>query len=515
MEILIDQFTFDKLRLIPAPKRPPGFRFSRVASDVLLESSKEMRFKPFEAMDLLYRGANPNVHDKLTWTTPLHFCARRGNLSVMKVLVNAGADCSLVDNRFQNPLILACDTKLSSRVRMVRFLLKQKGVKNKIEQHDVGGSSALKSAIFKENVLIVRELLLAGASATAPGPDGSSAYDVALFVYCASLMMDIDQLPLALKEPRSIWWKYFSLQGHYYYYPLLQLQTISHHHTELIFRLLQRKKKEEEQFGIQIPREQPKKTREKKSVTDEEKILKEKKIRKAVLGKHAKQEKDNLARWNSIRRDFAKRIDKEFSKSLRGVDGEEPMEWVKQEKEKGMEYKVLGKDQWIKQPAPNKSIYPKPPKLKDIHGKHKEISYDEYAISKHNAINPNNKIALNPEELTKEYKYAKKVGLEKDDKDPKAKWKVAARTDIGFVDVESRWAKIREASILIAPEDSDEDEERDMDAKSKMMKLLDVAEYNDDDLLKKRREELQALEELAYKQQTLENKNDDDDDDNN
>jgi hypothetical protein len=151
--------------------------------------------------------------------------------------------------------------------------------------------------------------------------------------------------------------------------------------------------------------------------------------------------------------------------------------------------------------------------LKEIHGKHKEISYDEYAITKHNAINPNNKIALNPEELTKEFKYAKKVGLEKDSNDPKAKWKVAARTDIGFVDVESRWAKIREASILIAPEDSDEEEERDLDMKEKMIKRLDGAEYNDDDLLQKRREELLALEELAHKKQTLENKVVDDDDD--
>ena len=513
MGILIDQLTGDKLRLMPAPKRPPGFRFSRVASDVLLESSKELRFKPFQALDLLYRGANPNVHDKLTWTTPLHFCARRGNLQVMKLLVNAGANCNALDNRFQNPLLLACDTKLASRVKMVRYLLKQKGVRNKLELHDAGGSSALKSAIFKENFLIVRELLLAGASATAPGPDNSTAYDVALFVYCASLMMDIDQLPLAIKEPRTCWWKYFSLKGHYYYYPLMQLQSVSHHNTELIFRMLQRKKKEEEQYGIQLPRAPPSVSKSgKKAVTEQEIMKKNNKLRKAVLHKHAKQEKDNLTRWNSIRKEFAKRIDREFSKNLRGVDGEEPHEWVKQEKEKGMEYKVLGKDQWVKQPAQNKSIYPKPPKMKNIHESHKEISYDEYAISKHNAINPNNKIELNPEINSPEYKYAKKIGLERDEKDPKAKWKVASRTDIGFVDVESRWAKIREASILIAPEDSDEDEERDLDAKAKIMKRLDAAEYNDDDLLKKRREELLALEELAYRQKTDEKDDGDDDD---
>jgi hypothetical protein len=181
-----------------------------------------------------------------------------------------------------------------------------------------------------------------------------------------------------------------------------------------------------------------------------------------------------------------------------------------------MEYKVLGKDQWIKQPAQNKSIYPKPPKLKNIHESHKEISYDEYAIAKHNSINPHNKIEINPEIHSPEYKYAKKVGLEKDDKDPKAKWKVASRTDIGFVDVESRWAKIREASILIAPEEDSEEEERDLDAMAKIMKKLDASEYNDDDLLKKRREELLALEELAYKEKRdkQQNNNNYDDDDN-
>lgn len=514
MGILIDQITIDRLHLIPAPKRPPGFRFSRVASEVLLESSKELRFKPFQALDLLYRGANPNVHDKLTWTTPLHYCARRGNLQVMKLLVNAGADCNVVDNRFQSPLLFACDTKLASRVKMVRYLLKQKGVKNKLERHDAGGSSPLKSAIFKENTLIVRELLLAGASATVPGPDNSTAYDVALFVFSASLMMDVDQLPLALKEPRkTFWWKYFSLKGHYYYYPLLQLQSINHHNTELIFRMVQRKKIDEEKFGIQLPRALPEKKSEKKAVTEEEiKKLKTNKMRRAVINKHAKKEKDNLARWNSIRKEFAKRVDREFSKSLRGIDGDEPHEWVKHEKEKGMEYKVLGKDQWVKQPSQNRSIYPRPPKMKNIHESHKEISYDEYAIHKHNSINPSNKIELNPEINSPEYKYAKKIGLEKDENNPKAKWRVASRSDIGFVDVESRWAKIREASILIAPEDSSEDEERDLDAKMKIMKKLDAAEYNDDDLLKKRREELLALEELIVIKGQVDNNNDDDDD---
>jgi hypothetical protein len=73
---------------------------------------------------------------------------------------------------------------------------------------------------------------------------------------------------------------------------------------------------------------------------------------------------------------------------------------------------------------------------------------------KHPIISCSDYIKSYSDDIPKDY-----FSLEKDDKDPKAKWKVAARTDIGFVDVESRWAKIREASILIAPEDSDEDEE--------------------------------------------------------
>lgn len=46
------------------------------------------------------------------------------------------------------------------------------------------------AAIFNNNIWIVRELLLAGASVNDKGDFGSSAYDVALWVYAAGLQIE-------------------------------------------------------------------------------------------------------------------------------------------------------------------------------------------------------------------------------------------------------------------------------------------------------------------------------------
>jgi ankyrin repeat protein len=82
------------------------------ASITLLEACKSLDFKAHEAVILLHKYyADPNYQNPGTYANALHWCARRGNLGVMKILVKSGANLQAVDSRNRNTLIWACDTK--------------------------------------------------------------------------------------------------------------------------------------------------------------------------------------------------------------------------------------------------------------------------------------------------------------------------------------------------------------------------------------------------------------------
>ncbi|KAM4604481.1 cyclin-dependent kinase 4 inhibitor B [Polymixia lowei] len=56
---------------------------------------------------LLSRGADPNVTDIHTGTSPLHDAARTGFLDTVKLLVQFNADPKALDNRDRRPIDLA------------------------------------------------------------------------------------------------------------------------------------------------------------------------------------------------------------------------------------------------------------------------------------------------------------------------------------------------------------------------------------------------------------------------
>ncbi|KAJ8407559.1 hypothetical protein AAFF_G00274160 [Aldrovandia affinis] len=56
---------------------------------------------------LLERGANPNVPDRKTGTTPLHDAAREGFLDTVEMLIKFNADTNARDHRDCRPIDLA------------------------------------------------------------------------------------------------------------------------------------------------------------------------------------------------------------------------------------------------------------------------------------------------------------------------------------------------------------------------------------------------------------------------
>lgn len=61
------------------------------------------------ALLLLKHGANPNVAEGGTGTTPLHDAARTGFLDTVRLLVEHGADPQARDSRNRRPVDLATE----------------------------------------------------------------------------------------------------------------------------------------------------------------------------------------------------------------------------------------------------------------------------------------------------------------------------------------------------------------------------------------------------------------------
>jgi hypothetical protein len=227
-----------------------GFsKYYKPASKTLLTACKSKYCPPFYIVDLLEDGADPNIQEEDTENTPLHYMCRRGNYQAVRFLVEAGAHVNKQNITRRTPLLAACDTRRNGeQVRIVRYLLTFPAVRETLEFRDNGGNTAAINAIFKSNVWILRELLLAGARVTEedPGMGYDSAYYVAKWVYAAGLLQDIDQLPpRALQEDydkQSLLWKCIGARGHYYYAPILLYQSAYKYNADLCFRMCQNKK---------------------------------------------------------------------------------------------------------------------------------------------------------------------------------------------------------------------------------------------------------------------------------
>lgn len=307
-----------------------GFRrYYKPASDVLLVACRAKVVKPFYVADLLEEGADPNIIEEGTNNRPLHYLCRRGNYQGVRFLIEAGADVNPRNAARRTPLMSACDTQRTGpQLRIVRHLLKQPGVLQTIEWRDNGGNTAAMNAVFKNNVWILRTLLLAGARVTEEDPywGYESTHHVACWVYAAGLLSDIDQLPaMALQEDHSkmgLLWRYTSPKGHYRFAPILLAQSTYKYNAELCFRMCQHKKRTEDKVVYPPrPKREVIKMAEKKRDDRRQRRLdrEEAKRRKEIhnsklvnrkLGNEVKEIED----WNMRRLLMAKSIDTAYEK---------------------------------------------------------------------------------------------------------------------------------------------------------------------------------------------------------
>ena len=312
-----------------------GFKkYYKPASKTLLMACRSKYVKPFLLADLLEEGADPNVSELGTESRPLHYLVRRCNLKGVKFLVEAGADILAFDAQHRNALLCACDTpRTGDQLRIIRYLLSRpehKGGKN-LEHRDTSGNTAAINAIFKANVWILRTLLLAGARVTEEDPSMGyeSAHHVAMWVYAAGLLSDIDQLPpRALNKPEamSCFWKYFSPKGHYHWAPVLLMQHQYKYSNELIFRMCQNAKKREDLIefdpkprrAVLVMNDNKADIRKHKRATKEMERERKERHDKKLISRKLDHEVKQVAEWNKQRLMFAARIDGEFKKGELG-----------------------------------------------------------------------------------------------------------------------------------------------------------------------------------------------------
>ena len=136
---------------------------------------------------LVERGANPNVVSKETewygWT-PLFFACSQGNLDLVRLLLDRGADINASEARGNNALMQFCKisfhwTSPANSIRPIAELLIDKGID--ITKADRGGQAALGIASIWKNVKAARVLLAHGAAFDPAHPPSRAREMKALF----------------------------------------------------------------------------------------------------------------------------------------------------------------------------------------------------------------------------------------------------------------------------------------------------------------------------------------------
>jgi len=128
--------------------------------------------------EFLKRGGDPNGVIDHTGDAPLHRLIRIGaSTDCVELLLNWGANPKAVNQKGRTPLMLICDSEDTSagRLHITRLLLKSYH-KAEVNAFDHGGRSAAIFAVSNNNIWILRELLLAGASATLRKPNHDVDY---------------------------------------------------------------------------------------------------------------------------------------------------------------------------------------------------------------------------------------------------------------------------------------------------------------------------------------------------
>lgn len=475
------------------------------ASDALLAICKGHGTRPYMVVDLLMQGADPNVMEERTENRPIHFLCRRGCYMGVKYLIQAGADYFALNAGHRNALLAATDTsRTGEQVRLVRYLLSLPGYIYKLEVRDSGNNTAAINAIFKQNVWILRELLKAGARVTDDhllDPGQASAFHIAQWIYAASILSDIDQLPpVALKdldyEQKNFFYRWTSPKGHYKYAPILALQTIWHYGQELCYRMCMHKK-------IREDREPPlaRQVTEVKQMADDmatkrkarklakevkaaKKAAKAKKLVGRVLGNQVRE----LEEWNKVREAMALSIDQKFSQHLKGKEVRSTMEWVQKENLESKDAiksehdKVIARHgiEWEERVKACRTYITGAPPLPKT--KFTKIKLDKMLEEAHNRthdLKHRINITCSPEEFYLGESWVKRDQPKDPDKivpahlnkpyatnktEDGVKWRLAERTDMGLVDPESKWATMKMTTPLVVPPVSDSsDEDSDFD----------------------------------------------------
>ena len=484
------------------------------ATDALLAICKAAGTRPYMVVDLLVQGADPNAMEPRTENRAIHYLCRRGCYYGVRYLVEAGADYFALNSGHRNALITACDTaRTGNQVRLVRFLLGLPGYVYKLEVRDSGNNTAAINAIFHQNIWILRLLLRAGARVTDDhllDPGQESAFHVSRWIYAASILSDVDQMPKSALadldyEQSNCWYRWTSLKGHYTFPPLLLYQSLWKFGQELCYRRCMQKKIVEDRepklakpvTAVRAMADDLAVKREQRRMRSEIKAAKAAAKAKKLVNRELGNEVRELDDWNRIREALALQVDEEFSKHLRGKGDTSAVEWVRKQvsdqrkeriKEREEKAKAAGVGvgrnrsksregggeelqpiEWeTRLKVGSHYITPAPPLPKT---KFSKIPLTKMLEQRHNRTHDAKhqiNTSIPPEEF-----YLRASWVERDkppdpllperlapkyptNKTPDGtRWKVMDRSELGLVDHEAKWAKLKMLSPIVVPPNSD------------------------------------------------------------
>lgn len=233
----------------------------RDASEVLFKLCQHAKVSVIDVIDVLELGADVNYQGKKGFAA-LHWVAKRGHSHVLWALLQpqVGANINIVDNRNATPLMYACDSMSSEQAVIVREILNTD--KAKVNIRDSGGNTALLNAIYKNNVWVVRELLLYPRKISVllkQEKEDPSPYELGQFIFTNGLLSEVEDIHPFVLEPalgsihegtwRRRWntllYRLFSPKGHYKYAWLVKIQEYNSYDAEIVFRMIQRRSYEE------------------------------------------------------------------------------------------------------------------------------------------------------------------------------------------------------------------------------------------------------------------------------
>ncbi|KAM3432251.1 hypothetical protein MY4824_006685 [Beauveria thailandica] len=125
--------------------------------------------------------------------TALNLACRRGDLSIVKLLLEKHADPGILSKNGENCL---WDAARTGHDKIVGFLLEKKDLADKINRLNSSGITLLSACCSAKSHTIVRQLLAKGADCTIANKDGSKPITEAI------LCCDVESLSILLESPK-------------------------------------------------------------------------------------------------------------------------------------------------------------------------------------------------------------------------------------------------------------------------------------------------------------------------